>query len=329
MAAILRLLREKHSPPADPTTPFTGQTILLTGGTAGLGLEAAVKFLTLGASTLIIGARTPAKAARAKASIEGRAHRPGAVQIWALDMASFDSVAAFADRASRELPRVDVALLNAGVISRAYGATGDGWEETLQVDALATLLLALLLLPKLRASGTETRPAHLAITSSSRHKEVKPEDVDVRGPMLEHLNARESFGRDRQYQTSKLLVEWAVQRVAAMELDEGGKARVLVNSLCPGLCASDLARGFDAWYEVLAMKVAYALLARTAEQGGRSLVSGTAQGLEGHGKFWRNDLWNDGVTPLRSDKALQEKAWGEMIAVLEAKAPQIKEIMKS
>ena len=35
------------------------------------------------------------------------------------------------------------------------------------------------------------------------------------------------------------------------------------------------------------------ILARTAEQGSRTLVSGTVQGLEGHGKFWRNDVWNE------------------------------------
>ncbi|MCJ1294933.1 hypothetical protein MMC34_006493 [Xylographa carneopallida] len=293
MAAILNLLREKWYPPADPTSPFTGKTVLLTGGTAGLGLEAAVKYLAHGASTLIIGARNPAKAETAKATIEARSKRSGVVQIWPLDMNSFASVKAFAERANRELDRLDVALLNAGLFLREYRLSKEGWEETLQVNALSTVLLGLLLLPKLKASGTETEPAHLAITSSLLHKDVTCEMVVVEGSLLEHLNAKEGFSRHRQYCTSKLLVEYAVQKMAAMVLEEGGKARVVVNSLCPGLCASDLARSFDAWYEVVLKTIGYTLMARTAEQGSRTLVSGTTQGLEGHGKFWRNDEWGE------------------------------------
>ncbi|MCJ1433623.1 hypothetical protein MMC27_002986 [Xylographa pallens] len=311
MAVILNLLREKWSPPADPTSPFTHKTVLLTGGTAGLGLEAAVKYLALGASTLIIGARNPTKAQAAKATIETRSQRPGAVQIWPLDMDSFASVTAFADRASRELDRLDVALLNAGLVMRKYGLSEEGWEETLQ----------------LKASGTEAEPAHLAITSSARHMDVTRKTVDVEGSVLKHLNAKEGFGLDRQYCTSKLLVEYAVQTMAAMVVEESGKTRVVVNSLCPGLCSSDLARGFDAWYEVLLKNVGYGLLARTAEQGSRSLVSGTTQGLEGHGKFWRNDVWDES-TSLRRDKVVQEKAWTEMVGVLEAKVPQVKDVAK-
>ncbi|MCJ1321907.1 hypothetical protein MMC15_007252 [Xylographa vitiligo] len=293
MAGLVRLLREKWNPPADPTSPFTHKTILLTGGTGGLGLEAAVKYLVLGASTLIIGARNPAKAQAAKSTIEARSQRPGVVQIWPLDMDSFASVKAFADRARRELDRLDVALLNAGLIMREYRQSEEGWEETLQVNALSTVLLGLLLLPKLKASGTETEPAHMAITSSNLHKSATRKMVGVEGSLLKHLNAKEGFGQDRQYATSKLLVEYAVQKMAAMVLEESGKTRVVVNSLCPGLCTSDLARGFDAWYEVAAKNIGFALIARTAEQGSRTLVSGTTQGPEGHGKFWRNDVWDE------------------------------------
>ncbi|MCJ1416855.1 hypothetical protein MMC32_003194 [Xylographa parallela] len=327
MAVILKLLREKWSPPADPTTPFTQKTVLLTGGTAGLGLEAAVKYLALGASTLIIGARNPTKAQAAKATIEARSQRPGAVQIWPLDMDSFASVKAFADRASRELDRLDVALLNAGLVMRKYMLSEEGWEEVLQVNALSTVLLGLLLLPKLKASGTETEPAHLAITSSALHKDATRKMMDVEGSLLKHLNAKEEFSQDRQYCASKMLVEYAVQKMAAMVVEESGKTRVVVNSLCPGLCASDLARGFDAWYEVLLKNIGYTLLARTAEQGSRSLVSGTTQGPEGQGKFWRNDTW-EASTPLRGDKVVQEKAWTEMVGVLEAKVPEVKDIAK-
>ncbi|MCJ1476689.1 hypothetical protein MMC13_005357 [Lambiella insularis] len=203
-----RMLKEKWLySPADPTSSFAGKTVLLTGGTAGLGFEAAVKFLSLGATTLIVGARNPEKAKQAKEAIESRAHRPGAVRIWELDMISFSSVKAFAERVNREVVHLDVALLNAGLVQRTYQKSPAGWETTLQVNLLSTVLLALLLIPKLKACGTDTNPTHLAITSSGSHKTVQSEQVQVKGDLLEHLNAEDMFSRNRQYSTSKLLLE--------------------------------------------------------------------------------------------------------------------------
>jgi short-subunit dehydrogenase involved in D-alanine esterification of teichoic acids len=60
-------------PPLPPPDSFTGKTILITGGTGGLGLAAAVHFVNLGAKSVIITARTVAKGEQARASIEAQA----------------------------------------------------------------------------------------------------------------------------------------------------------------------------------------------------------------------------------------------------------------
>lgn len=292
MAGLAGLLRSKWIAPQDPTTSFAGKTVLLTGGTGGLGLEAAVKFVSLGAATLIIGARNASKAEKAKEAIEARTSRNGVVQFWELDMNSFSSVKAFADRLDREVERLDVASLNAGVAVRKYEKSPEGWEETLQVNALSTALLALLLTPKLQATGTDAEPAHMAITSSMLHAMVEPAWVNTDGSILDRLNSRDGFSMARQYNSSKLFIEYIVQEIAALVTEPSGKVKVIVTSLCPGFCKSDLGRHIDLWWEEIFKFFFYALFGRSTENGSRSLVSATTQGLEAHGKFWKDDSYD-------------------------------------
>lgn len=292
MAGLAGLLRSKWIAPKDPTTSFAGKTVLLTGATGGLGLEAAVKFVSLGAATLIIGARNPSKAEKAKEATEARTNRNGVVQIWELDMNSFSSVKAFAARVNREVERLDVASLNAGVAVRKYEKSLEGWEETLQVNTLSTALLASLLMPKLQATGTDEEPAHMALTSSMLHAMVEPAWVNTDGSILDRLNSRDGFSMARQYNSSKLFIEYIVKEIAALVTEPSGKVKVIVTSLCPGFCKSDLGRHVDLWWEEIFKFFFYALFGRSTENGSRSLVSATTQGLESHGKFWKDDSYD-------------------------------------
>ena len=68
-----------------------------------------------------------------------------------MDMASYDSVVAFAERA-KGLERLDIVVLNAGVMKVSYDIVeSSGHEETIQVNFLSTVLLTALLLPILKA----------------------------------------------------------------------------------------------------------------------------------------------------------------------------------
>jgi len=122
-----------------------------------------------------------------------RTNRTGVVQIWELDMNSFSSVKAFADRVNREVERLDVAALNADLAVCKCEKSPEGWEEMLQVNASSTALLALLLLPKLHATGMDEKPAHMAITSSMLHTMVEPAWVNTAGRIRERLNCRDAF----------------------------------------------------------------------------------------------------------------------------------------
>jgi NAD(P)-dependent dehydrogenase (short-subunit alcohol dehydrogenase family) len=163
------VIKGKWIVPKDTRPSFAGQTVIVTGANVGLGLEASVKFVQLGADKVVLAVRTLSKGEEAKKEIERRTKRSGVLDVWHLDMMDYDSIKAFADRATRELERLDIACLNAGVAMIDFKQSQYGYERTLQVNLLSTALLALLLMPKLRASKTATFTPVLEIVGSSNH----------------------------------------------------------------------------------------------------------------------------------------------------------------
>lgn len=151
-----------------PDHDFIGQTVVITGANTGLGLEAARHMLKLNASHLILGVRNLSKGHAAKEELQKSTGRTTPIDIFQLNMEDYESVKGFAASVS-SLPRVDVAILNAGKMSQEfYIAEKD--ESTITVNVVSTMLLGLLILPKLRASAQDGRPTpRLVIVASDRH----------------------------------------------------------------------------------------------------------------------------------------------------------------
>ncbi|KAL8778496.1 MAG: hypothetical protein Q9213_007387 [Squamulea squamosa] len=321
MAFLLQLLNSKLHPPSPPTTPFTSRTILVTGANSGLGLEAAQKFISLGAQTVILACRTIAKAEAARSEI---AERTGCdrnrMQVMQLDMASFASIRGFVEELRKEVngKGLDVALLNAGVVQFEYEEE-EGWERTLGVNVLGTTFLGMLLLPLLNQPSSSTSPPaatttttkNLVFVSSGNYQFANLSPQALSSPnLLRYYNRKENFaGPEAQYNISKLFLMYAANELAAATpIEEDDKSEnnekkpilpssnsnsedveTIITSVNPGATATNLTRNISGLILRLVAYVYLNLLARTAEQGSRSLVTACALGRESHGGLWQDD----------------------------------------
>ncbi|EQL29140.1 hypothetical protein RJZ56_007141 [Blastomyces dermatitidis] len=316
-----------RNPPADPKTSFAGKTVLITGANVGLGFEAAIKFAALGASNLILGVRSLPKGEQAKAKIEARTGcSAGVIQLIELDMSRYQSIEKFFQQVNRRFTVVHAAVLNAGVFQRSYELSTEGWEMSIQVNAISTAYLGILLLPKLRETGLSTgRAAHLEIVASCAQGDANVKNVRDPSSILQKINDPKHFGIGSQYSISKLLAMWVTTHIAA----EVPVEQVIVSACCPSMCKSNLT---DNWGFVLhgIDTFSRSILGRTTEEGSRTLVSGTLLGPEGHGGFWTHDRIAKPAALVVSDegKKLGTQCWKEILNLLRRQNPEVDLILK-
>lgn len=152
-----------------PTTKFTGQTIIVTGSNTGLGIEAARHFVRLDAARVILAVRNLSKGKAAASSIYESTQRSGVVDVWEMDLDSYASVQRFAARVNKELETLHVVVENAGILSYSFSMSEED-ERMITVNVVSTILLGLLLLPKLRETASKTgKKTVLTFTGSWMH----------------------------------------------------------------------------------------------------------------------------------------------------------------
>ncbi|KAH6638350.1 hypothetical protein C7974DRAFT_432994 [Boeremia exigua] len=297
-----------------PTYDYTGKTVIVTGSNVGLGKEAARHFTRLGASTVILAVRSIEKGEAAKRDIESSTRKQGVVQVWQLDMSSYQSVLDFSAKASKDLDRLDVALLNAGV-ARGVWEEAEGEESTITVNVISTFLLALSLLPKMKSTASKynTRP-NLTITSSEVHAWAAFEERKApEGKIFETLSSNEKTGAiSDRYMVSKLLEVLTVRAIA--EQKPAPQIPVTINNVNPGLCHSELGR--EAGWGLTILKM---FLARSTEAGSRNLVHAASMGPESHGQYVSDCMVQQPSKYVMSAEGWkdQQRVWGELAEKLE------------
>ncbi|MEC3913620.1 oxidoreductase [Nocardia sp. CDC160] len=127
-----------------------GRTAIVTGASAGLGLETARRLAERGAR-VVLACRSAEKAAAAAEDIRQTA--PGAeLPFVELDLASLESVRKAAAEVRGEFERVDLLVNNAGMLSRERTFTVDGFETTFATNHLGPFAFTGLIFDLLRAA---------------------------------------------------------------------------------------------------------------------------------------------------------------------------------
>lgn len=199
---------------------MTGKTVLITGGTGGIGKAAAIGLAAMGARVGITG-RDRARAVDAAAEITHGSGNP-AVDLFVADMSSQAEIRRLATGVLATYPRLDVLLNNVGGFWAHRHLTADGLEHTFALNQLAPFLLTNLLLDRLIASS----PARVVTVSSGAHSMGKIDFDDLMG--------ERSYSGSRAYNQSKLANVMFTYELAR-RLEGTG---VTSNALHPGLTST-------------------------------------------------------------------------------------------
>jgi NAD(P)-dependent dehydrogenase (short-subunit alcohol dehydrogenase family) len=232
---------------------LSGRRVLVTGVSAGLGVETARVAAAHGAQ--VIGtARDLAKARRAMAP-----HAALGVEIVECDLASLASVRACAEALVARGGRFDVLIANAGVMNCPFGHTADGFETHFGTNHLGHFVLLNRLAPLIADGG------RVVILSSSAHH---ASDVDLEDPGF----ARTAYAPFVAYGRSK-----TANVLFAVELDRRLRARgVRATSLHPGGIRTELLRHTTP--ELLAEMTAGAARQADGSQGEAPVIKTVEQG---------------------------------------------------
>jgi len=168
---------------------LTGKRILVTGVSAGIGVETARTLAAHGA-TVIGATRDLGKARAAIDKAQADAGTRGHVELTALDLGSLASVRACADRLLAQGEPLDLVIANAGVMACPKGVTTDGFETQFGTNHLGHFVLVNRVAPLLRAG------ARVVMLASAGHRFS---DVDLDDPNFEHTPYEEfvAYGRSK------------------------------------------------------------------------------------------------------------------------------------
>jgi NAD(P)-dependent dehydrogenase (short-subunit alcohol dehydrogenase family) len=203
---------------------LSDQRVLVSGVSAGLGVETARALVAHGA-TVVGAARDLAKAKKATAGVRAQAARAGGLELIELDLASLHSVRACADALLADGRPFDVVIANAGVMRTPFGRTADGFETQFGTNHLGHFVLVNRIASLIAPGG------RLVNVSSAGHRYS---DVDLADPNFDRTpyDPMIAYGRSK---TANILF--------AVEFDRRHRTRgVRATALHPGGIMTELSR---------------------------------------------------------------------------------------
>jgi NAD(P)-dependent dehydrogenase (short-subunit alcohol dehydrogenase family) len=278
----------------------SGRTAVVTGANSGLGLSTARELARAGAH-VVLACRNLEKGEAALQEVGSGA------ELEQLDLASLESVKAFAERFLASHDGLDLLINNAGLMAPPRGVTADGFELQFGTNVLGHFALTGRLLGALE--GRED--ARVVTLSSNAHKLGRINFDD--------LQSKRRYNRWRAYNQSKL-----GDLMIALELDRRLRAAgSTVRSVAahPGYSATNLQSAAAPAVDRAIMAVTNRLLAQSEDMGALpTLYAATYPGLEGGTYVGPDGLMEqrghpEPVTPTKS--ARDEEAAGRLWDVCE------------
>lgn len=263
-----------------------GKTVVITGGTGGIGLQTAISLARLNAHIVVVGRNTE-RGARSVVQITAESETTN-IDFVRGDLASLDSVQALTDNLLASLSKVDVLINNAGLFAKEFTESPDGFESSFAVNVVATLALTRGLLPALRA-GSPARVVNVSGGSPSK------------GLDIENLNAEKGFDGLNTYSHAKRAME-AMSLAITSELSARG---VYLNMVYPGQASTAMTQSVTSSDMPWFVRPMWPLLSRMMQRDDGGVSAAKAS---------RSSVWAasskelDGVSGKYFDTKCKEKA---------------------
>ena len=203
--------------------PMAGKTVVITGGTSGIGAIAADTLAKLGARIVLIArdkSRGDATLARLRDGAPNLAHT-----VYFADLARLTEMKRVAAEVATKEPPIDVLINNAGALFTRRRLTEDRLEFTFALNHMAYFVLTEKLLVRLVAAGS----ARIINTASASHQNATLD--------LDDLQSAKDFGALKAYGRSKLCNVLFTRELARRLRSTG----VTANCLHPGFVATRFA----------------------------------------------------------------------------------------
>jgi NAD(P)-dependent dehydrogenase (short-subunit alcohol dehydrogenase family) len=263
-----------------------GKCAIVTGSNTGLGFESARQLLSLGLSHLVMGVRSLERGNAAATKLRA-ANSSAEIEVWELDMESYDSIQAFVRNCQDNLSRIDIVILNAGLAPLQFATIpAIGHEKTIQVNHISTVFLTVLLLPVLKSNSKGQTPPRITLVNSVTSHLCKFPNKSKR-PLLSSFDdtAITPWNAEERYGVSKLLCQLFIVKLAESVNPED----VIINMVDPGLTkGTGLARDIKGLL-TLAVKAFLSIAGRPVDRGAATYVDAVfGHGKESHGCFLMN-----------------------------------------
>ena len=250
---------------------MAGKSVLVTGGSGGIGKATAIGLAALGARVGITG-RDPARTEAAAAGIRATPGSP-VVDAFAADMSVQAGVRRLAAQVLDTYPRLDVLVNNAGGFWAHRHVTADGLERTFALNHLAPFLLTSLLLDRLTASA----PARIITVSSGAHARGRIDFDDLQG--------ERNYSGQHAYSQSKLANVIFTYELARRLEGTGVTATVLH----PGVVRTRFGAEDQAAYLAVMIRVARLFMKTPAQGAGTPIYLASSPQVEGiTGRYFVN-----------------------------------------
>lgn len=300
---------------------LTDKVMVITGGSAGIGVDTAKAFHATGAK-LFLPVRNIEKGQKVKDSILSVDKSNNAeIILVKMELDSLDSVRAGAKEILSKTDRINVLVNNAGVAAMPEGRTKDGFETQFGTNHVAHFLLFQLLKPTLLKSSSRTFQSRVVCISSTVHRwsPVRFDDYNFDKPSS--YNGIQAYAQTKTcsiYLANEIERRYSSQGLHGITLD-------------PGFFKSNLQAQFGASFGPVEESAALNAIEKSTQQGAATTAyAALSRDWEGKGGVYLSNcaimgpfkadnpmnVDDDGYAPYAYDAASEGRLWKDSLKMV-------------